>query len=423
MLIKKKNNSSHGKRLLANTSMLYLLTFSNYFLFLITIPYQARILGPDVFGEVGFAMAFAGYFQLLLDFGFMLSATELISRHRDDKQKVSNIFSAVMWCKLILAGISSIILLILCLTVERFQTDILLYILFFMSSILASFIPDFIYRGTENMKAITIRTVLVKLFFVLLIFVLLKDKTDYYVIPILGIIGNTIALLSVGFHMKSLGLYFSRVPLRELRDTFKQSSLFFYSRIATNIYSSTNIFMLGVLYGYGANVIGYFTSADRLITAAKQGITPITDSLYPYMVKNKNFNLIKKMLLVGIPVLGVGCLVTAILAEQICVIIFGEEYRAAGEYLRLLMPVVLFAFPAMIFGFPVLSPMGLSRFANLSNISGAVIQIVQLAALFATGNLNVVNICIATCITEAATLTFRLVIVWKNRHLLKTEQV
>lgn len=418
MFLKVKNKSSHGKRLLLNTSMLYLLTFSNYFLYLITIPYQARILGPSTFGEVGFAMAFAAYFQLLLDFGFTLSATELISRHRDDKEKVSKIFSTIIWCKLILSGVAATIFFIICASFTRFQADIPLYLLFFISSILASFIPDFLYRGTENMRAITIRTVLIKLLFVLLIFVFLKDASDYYVIPILGIIGNVLALTFVAFHIKSLGIYFSRVPLKEVRSSFKQSSMFFYSRIATNIYSSTNIFMLGILYSHAPQIIGYFTSADRLITAAKQGITPVADSLYPYMVRNKNFALIRKILLIGLPLLGIGCLVTALFAEQICVIIFGEAYRASGEYLRLLMPVVFLAFPAMIFGFPVLSPMGLSKYANISNMLGSVIQIAQLSILFTTGHLNIATICIATVITEVFAVSFRLIVVWKNRHLL-----
>ena len=54
--------------------MLYILQFSTYFLSLVTVPYQTRVLGPVVYGYVGVALAVMAYFQLFMDFGFLLSA-------------------------------------------------------------------------------------------------------------------------------------------------------------------------------------------------------------------------------------------------------------------------------------------------------------------------------------------------------------
>ena len=54
--------------LLQNTFMLYLLTFSNYFLSLVVVPYETRILGPTVYGTLGAATAIMVYFQLALVF-------------------------------------------------------------------------------------------------------------------------------------------------------------------------------------------------------------------------------------------------------------------------------------------------------------------------------------------------------------------
>lgn len=412
------NISTKAKHLASNALMLYILTFSNYLLYLITIPYQTRILGPSVFGEVGFAMSFTLYFQLLIDFGFMIFATELVSKHRHDKKRVSSVLSAVMWCKIILSIVSAVILFVLCLTLEPFSNDPLLYALFFSSGVLASLIPDFIYRGIENMRAVTVRTVLIRLFFTVMIFVFLKSETDYYVIPLLGAIGNLVAIVFVLIHVKSLGFRIARVPFREVREIFKQSSLFFYSRIATNVYSATNIFILGLLYGPGAQVVGFYTSADRLVTAAKQGVVPVIDSLYPYMVKHQDFRLIKKVLLLGLPVMAIGCGIVAIFAEPICVLIFGEAFRDSAIYLQLLMPVAFLAFPAMLFGYPVLSPMGLSKYANMSNVFGAGLQILQIITLLSVGQLNIITICLATVLTEFSTLTFRVLTVWRNRHLL-----
>ena len=45
--------------LLKNTLMLYILTFSKYFLGLIVAPYETRVLGAEVFGLLGAATAVA----------------------------------------------------------------------------------------------------------------------------------------------------------------------------------------------------------------------------------------------------------------------------------------------------------------------------------------------------------------------------
>ncbi len=410
-----------AKRLMLNTSMLYLLTFSGYFLGLVTLPYQARVLGPEIFGMVSFAMAFGLYFQLLIDFGFTLSATEQVAKHRHDKNKVSAILSAVTWSKVFLAGVSAIALALLCLFVEPFKQDPLLYILFFSSYVLASFVPDYIYRGMENMKAITVRTVTMRAISVLLIFVFLRDQSDYYVVPILLTLGNLAALVFVAWDMWRKGMVFSRVSFGELKGTLKQSSMFFYSRVATNIYTATNTFVLGIIYGPATHIVGYFTSADKLTSAAKYGMSPLIDSIYPHMVRERNFGLIKKVLLLFMPLIIAGSVIVGIFAYDICALLFGEEFRGAGEYLRLLIPIACLAFPSMLFGFPVLSPMGLSKYANASNIFGAAMQVVQLTILFLSGHLTVVAICIATIITESATLSFRLVVVWRYRHLMKAE--
>lgn len=403
-----------------NTFMLYILTFSNYFFSFITVPYQTRVFGAEIYGNLGFATATMIYFQLILDFGFLLSATEEVARNRTNKKELSKIVEKVWICKTGLVVASLVGLFCLCTMVGRFRNDWLLFLLYFISIAINSYMPDFLYRGLEEMKAITVRTVLIKLFFTVMIFIFLKNKTQYYLVPIFNIMGNTVALLGVLWHLKKVvGLDFVKVSVEEVVKAFKESSIFFYSRIASTVYSTTNMFVLGIMYGQSSKTVGYFSSADKLISTGKQGITPITDSLYPYMVRNRDFKLVKKLLIIGMPILTIGCLIVGGLAEPICVFLFGQEFEPAGIYLRLLAITVWCAFPGMIFGFPVLSPMGLAKWANISNIFGAVVQITMLVGLYCVGSLNSITICLATGLTEILTVCFRIIVVWKNREKMK----
>lgn len=411
-----------NKVLLKNTVMLYILTFSSYFFSFITVPYQTRVLGPEIYGQLGFAMSFAMYIQLVLDFGFILSSTEEVSRQRNDKKELGRILSAVTLCKCFLGIVSFIVVNVLCFTVSRFKNDILLYELYFVWVFINSLLPDYLYRGMENMSVITYRTVAVKLFFTIMIFVFLKDPSQYYAVPILNTVGSLGAVIWIYFDIyRHLKIRFERISFSYFCSTLKRSFSYFLSRIASTVYGATNTFILGFLYPMG-NTVGYYTSADKLVSTARSAFSPISDSLYPHMVKNKDFKLVKKILLLLLPIIIIGCTVVWIFAEPFCVFLLGKEFRESGEILRLLMPVVVMTLPSYIMGFPILSPMGLAKYANISTIAGAIIQIVGLAILFILNAITVKSICIITCITELFVLLFRCIVVFRNRHVFQMEE-
>lgn len=407
-----------------NTVMLYILTFSNYFFGLITVPYQTRILSPEVYGIVSFAQAFSVYIQLVLDFGFILSSTEDIAKNRDNKELQSKILSAVLWCKVILGLVCFVFVSVLCIVVDKFNSNVLLFQLFFLYTMINSLLPDFLYRGNEKMSSITYRTVAVKLFFTICIFIFLKDKSQSFVIPLLnalGAVGSCIWTYYDVYH--NLGVKLVKVELSYIWYTMKRSAGFFVSRIASTVYGAANTLVLGFWFPDGSALLGYYTSAEKLLTTAKGAFSPIADSLYPYMVKNKNYKLVKKIMLFLMPVIFVGCVVLWIFAEPFCVLLLGEEYRASAEIFRVFIPIILITLPNYILGFPMLSPMGLAKYANISVVVGAVVHAVQLLILFISGFMSSVSVGIATCITEAIILTFRVTVILIHKKKNKKSEV
>lgn len=405
-----------------NTLMLYILTFSNYFLGLIVAPYETRVLGPETFGLLGAATAVMVYFQLVIDFGFLLSGTQEVALHREEKAYLSRLFTAITCGKLMLTALSALALAVICCLVPVWQNRLGFYALCFVYTALNSMIPDYLYRGMERMSSITVRTVCIKVFFTLGIILLVKKPQDVWMIPVLTAIGNGAAMCYSFWDVNQrFGIRFCPISWKDVADCMKKSSVFFYSRIATTAYSAMNTIILDVISGSGA-VTAYYTSADKLITTGKSALSPISDSLYPYMVKNRDFKLVKKVLLILEPLIFLFCAVCFVFAEPLCGLFFGAEFAPAGRVLRAMLPVGVVILPSYIMGFPMMSAMGISKHANYSVIFGSVIHIINLSVLWLTGNINMVTLGISVSVAETLILGYRLAVVWKYRHLMKKEE-
>lgn len=408
--------------LLKNTLMLQILQFSTYILALVAVPYETRVLGPEVYGVLGAATAIMVYFQLVIDFGFLLSATEEAAANRDHPEVLRKILSAVTVSKLILAAVSAVALFVLCRVVEPWREKTGLYFLFFLSTVFTSMMPDYLYRGMEQMTAITIRTVAIRTFFTVAIFVFLKGPEDLWVVPVLNIIGNGCAMVAAYWDLgKRFGIRFAKVSAGDVAGALRRSSVFFYSRIATTAYTSMNTVILDLITASGG-ATGFYTAADKLITTGKNLLSPISDSLYPYMVRNKDFRLVKKILLVTTPLIALFCGICFVWAEELCMLLLGREYGPAGQVLRAMLPVGIITLPNYILGFPTLSAMGLKNWANYSVIFGSVLHICNLLVLHFTGNMNMVTLAALVSVAEGAILTFRICVILKNRDRLKPKE-
>ena len=407
--------------LLQNTVMLYLLTFSNYFLSLVVVPYETRVLGVEVFGVLGAATAIMVYFQLVVDFGFLLSGTQEVAKSRDDPAAVGRLFTATTLAKLLLIAVSLAVLMLLCQVIPAWRERQTLYLLFFCGTAVNSLIPDYLYRGLEKMSAITIRTVCIKAFFTLGIVVFMKAPEDVWMVPAINAIGCLAALGLTLLHLnRKLGIRFTSPDWSEAIRSLKRSSTFFYSRIATTAYSALNTVILDMISASGATV-GYYSSADRLITTGKNALSPISDSLYPYMVKNRDFKLVRKILLIFEPLIFLFCAAVFIWAEPICVLIFGPDFAPAANVLRAMLPIGVITLPSYILGFPTLTAMGLTEHANYSVIFGSALHVVNLAVLYFSGNMNMITLGCAVSVAEALILGYRIWIVWRHRSILQRE--
>ena len=275
---------SDKKRLLENFISLSVLQGANYILPLITLPYLVRVLGPEKFGLIAFAQAFVQYFNILTDYGFNLSATREISIHRENKKKISEIFSSVIIIKFALLILSFVIMTVIVFSFEKFKKDWLVYYLTFGIVVGQMLFPVWLFQGMEKMKYITFLNILAKLIFTVAIFVFVRKVSDYLYVPLINSLGFVmIGIFALWITFREFKIYLKLPSIAEIKDIFRKSWYIFLSNLSGNIYGQGTTFILGLV---SSNfIVGYYSAAEKLVKAIASLSQPVAQSLYPYIVK------------------------------------------------------------------------------------------------------------------------------------------
>ena len=379
--IRQKFQSEDKKRLFENFLSLSVLQGANYILPLITLPYLVRVLGPEKFGLIAFAQSFIQYFNILTDYGFNLSATREISIHRDNKEKISEIFSSVMITKFGLMIISLLILSGLVFTIPKFRNDWLVY--FFTFGIIFGNVlfPIWFFQGMERMKYITILNIVAKGIFTICIFIFIRKMEDYLYVPLINSIGFLVAGgLSLRIVSKNFGIKFILPSFKAIKHQLKEGWHIFISTVAISLYTTSNTFILGLFTNN--TIVGYYAAAEKIVKAIQGLLSPISQTVYPHISKlaseskERALNFIRKLVkIVG----GISFVISFsifIFADFIVNLILGLQYQQSIIVLRILAFLPFVIGLSNIFGIQTMLTFNLKQAFSKILISAGLLNIV-----------------------------------------------
>ena len=383
-MLKLKNifKSKEYKRILENMISLTGLQFASYILPLITLPYLTLVLGPEKFGLTQYAISLITYFQFFTDYGFNLSATRELAICRDDNQKISQIFSSVMFIKLCLCILSFIILLLIVLFIPKFNEDSYVYILTFGMVIGYMLFPTWLFQGLEYMRYTSILNIIGKIVFTVLIFIFIHDTTDYMLVPLINSLGYIlVGILGIYIALTKFNIKITIPSIRDIKYHLREGWYVFISTIAINMYTTTNTFLLGLLTNN--TLVGYYSIAEKIILAVNGLLNPISQALYPFISrtvktddKTRSIEFIRKitkiMTLVGI-VLSAGLF---IFAKPIILLLFGQSYVNSVIILQIISIVPLAVSLSTVFGVETMLTFNYKKAFTSIVMIGGIIDIV-----------------------------------------------
>ena len=383
-MLKLKNifKSKEYKRILENMISLTGLQFASYILPLITLPYLTLVLGPEKFGLTQYAISLITYFQFFTDYGFNLSATRELAICRDDNQKISQIFSSVMFIKLCLCILSFIILLLIVMFIPKFNEDSYVYILTFGMVIGYMLFPTWLFQGLEYMRYTSILNIIGKIVFTVLIFIFIHDTTDYMLVPLINSLGYIlVGILGIYIALTKFNIKITIPSIRDIKYHLREGWYVFISTIAINMYTTTNSFLLGLLTNN--TLVGYYSIAEKIILAVNGLLNPISQALYPFISrtvktddKTRSIEFIRKitkiMTLVGI-VLSAGLF---IFAKPIILLLFGQSYVNSVIILQIISIVPLAVSLSTVFGVETMLTFNYKKAFTSIVMIGGIIDIV-----------------------------------------------
>lgn len=355
-----------------------ILTISNYLINFITFPYVSRVLGVEYIGLVNFADNTVNYFLLFATLGINILGVREIASVKDNLPERNKVFSNLVGMNIVFT-LFTLLIYWTCITAipQLNQYEELFYI-GSAKILFTTFLMEWFFTGIENFRYITLRTLLIKSLYVILVFIFIRSPEDYkiYFIMTVGIVVIN-ALINTAYIQK-----FVTVNIRELfAKTFYQKNIMLgiYS-IMGSMYLTFNVMYLGFVSN---NVeVGYYTTAFKLYSVILGFFSAFTNVMLPRMsallssgnkdsfqrMANKSFQLMSTF---SIPMI----ICSIILAPQLVYVLSGEGYEGAVLPMQIIMPAVLFVGIAQILAIQILTPMKKDKVLLIASITGASIAL------------------------------------------------
>lgn len=388
-----------NKLLVQNFSYLSLIHVFNMLVPLLAYPYLIRVLGKETYGLIVYAQAIVGYFIVIIGFGFNISATKEISVNRDNKEKLSEIASSVIILKGALLSISMLVFAVIIQFIDQAAPYKILFLFTFILCFNEWLMPLWFFMGIEKMKYITLLNVVSQSIFLILVFVVIKSKSDYLFYPlILGVGGITSGLIGLYIVFKKHEIHFVFPKTSALKARLIDSLPIFSSNLSLKMYLGSNKVIIGSFLSM--QEVAFYDLGEKFLNLLKIPITIISQVLFPKMANNFN----KELLLKLIKVIAVGTILLTVILEFISIFIIeifaGKEMIGAVGAVNILLLSVTPLVISNLLGVQTLLACGYNKQFFKVVFSSLCVYVVYIAFCYYLNMLNLYTICISYLLVE-----------------------
>ena len=158
-------------------------TLVNIIFPVITFPYVSRVLSVEKMGAVSFYSSISNYAIIFGSLGVSVYGIRACAKVRDNKKILSQTVAELEVITLFATSIVIIVLIVASNFINRLNSEPLLLAINLVLIFSSAFSFDWLYSGVEQYDYITKRTIAIKLISLMLVYIFVKDREDYYKDP------------------------------------------------------------------------------------------------------------------------------------------------------------------------------------------------------------------------------------------------
>lgn len=383
-----------------------ILSTSVYVFQFITYPYVARVLGVTNIGICNYVQSIVQYFMLFSALGINALGMREIAKCNGDRAKLNETFSRLFTVNFAFTAIALIAYVIIVLSVGKLAPYKELLWVGASQILFNALTVEWFFKGVEDFKYITLRTLFVRVLYLVSIFVFVREETDYnlYFIIYSGLyVAN--GLINWGYRRKLVSFTFK--PFGQVKQLIKQFVYLGTQSILTSFYITFTIVFLGWMCG--DDQVGYYTTATKIQNVILSLYSAFTIVMMPRissLLESGNQDEVRKLVGKSVQLLFAfvfPCIFfVEFYAEEIVLLISGRGYELAVMPLRIITPLLLIIGLEQIFIVQLLMPMRADRQVCINSCIGAITSLV--GSVILVPNLESVGSSIVWCISEFVVL-------------------
>lgn len=317
--------------------------------------YYAKILGTTGFGNITLVQAIIMYFNMIVLFGLQTFGTREISK---DKRNIETITGNILVLRLIIFIICYIVILI---TSFIFRKDIVFNVLLPIYGI--SLLPyalniDWVFMGLQDMQYNGVYNIIRNFIPCILIYLFLKSSNQITLVPIFTIVGlvfGSLYQLYIYFFKEKLKLKIN-LNKRAVYKYLSYGSPFLISGILAMINCNVDRIIIGFVIS--KSDAGIYASAYYIVAFLTSLITIIFSPVFPLYIEYFHHGNIQKLKLIHNNMAKIIAMIIVpitigglILAKDIILFVFGEQYIRAYVPFAILMVYSLLLFIRETYGY------------------------------------------------------------------------
>ncbi|MGU8552790.1 flippase [Clostridium perfringens] len=392
-----------SKSISKNIIFKFLLNIFNVVVPIIIGPYVLRVLGPDLMGTINFSQTIYGYFFIFAGFGVYQYGLREISRVRDDKNKLEQVFTSLFILTLI-TNIVTTLAYIGLIKISYSGTEIYVACMILTFNLLSNiFYTEWVNEGLENYDFITVKTIIIRLVYVILLFIFVKSAKNFKAYMILLVLSTFLNNIASFFYIKKR-IHFNLKGLT-LAKHIKPMFLVVILSNANVLYTQLDRYFIGRYINMDS--VAYYTISQNISNIINSLLMTVITVTIPRMsnyISNESheeyeklLDKISKMYFIILFPAAIGLFV---LAKEVIIIYGGYEYLAAIPVLQVFSIYIITLGYEMILSNQVMYVKGKEKEQVKFTFVGGAVNFISNILLLLLGRFNGTNAVITTMIAN-----------------------